>query len=425
MQIMTMVLITHVLSGLRMTKRVVGIFAVFSLSITPFFYLATSEIGEFFLLLFLCVYLFMRTRKYSISFIAPLLMVLVLLAGIYILSGLTRVFIGSSIESLRESTSFWVLDNLLLFFICLGMSVFLKYLFNKLELSLKINKRYIPIIMAFLSLILVSFYSQIFIFRDQGFTTENARLILLFFLINTGLLITVMMILIFVTAKSIQVEREKAEYQQMQIYLNELENQHKEVREFRHDYINVLLTMRNHVEEKDAESLFSYLKEEIFPIGEQLQLKNYQLSLLSNIEISEVKGILVSKVIQAQNLGIETLIDIPNTIHSLSIGKLDLCRVLGILLDNAIEESQNCVKPVIKIGFFGYEKRHLIIVENSSQENLPAISTMFQNGFSTKEGSHRGQGLAILQKLLNKTENAKLETVIKENFFMQKITIRE
>lgn len=55
------------------------------------------------------------------------------------------------------------------------------------------------------------------------------------------------------------------------------------------------------------------------------------------IILQEIKGLISAKVIRAQELGIDVVIDVTEIIDNIDMDRVDLVRSLGILLDNAID----------------------------------------------------------------------------------------
>ena len=113
----------------------------------------------------------------------------------------------------------------------------------------------------------------------------------------------------------------------------------------------------------------------------------------------------------------------------LDLSKLDMkiyefTRILGILLDNAIDASKECDEKVINIIFRDDEKHHrqLIIVENTYKDKDVDTEKIFNKGFSGKE-NHTGLGLWEVKKILNKSKNLSLYTTKNEKYFSQQIEI--
>ena len=91
-----------------------------------------------------------------------------------------------------------------------------------------------------------------------------------------------------------------------------------------------------------------------------------------------------------------------------------ICKILGILIDNAIEAAMLTEEKSIFIEI--YKNKTLnILIENSCKDDIN-FELLNQKGFSTN-GENRGYGLYIVDKILNSTDNIKLEQyTIKEHF---------
>nr|WP_301281819.1 GHKL domain-containing protein [Clostridium bornimense] len=101
---------------------------------------------------------------------------------------------------------------------------------------------------------------------------------------------------------------------------------------------------------------------------------------------------------------------------------IDFTRCMGIILDNAVEASIESEKKILNIAFINKNKSLIVVVENTFPLNIPPIYKMFKYGFSTK-GDNRGIGLSNLREITNKYQNVSLETVIKEDKFVQNLII--
>ncbi len=91
-----------------------------------------------------------------------------------------------------------------------------------------------------------------------------------------------------------------------------------------------------------------------------------------------------------------------------------ICKILGILIDNAIEAAMLTEEKSIFIEI--YKNKTLnILIENSCKDDIN-FELLNQKGFSTN-GENRGYGLYIVDKILNSTDNIELEQyTIKEHF---------
>lgn len=118
-------------------------------------------------------------------------------------------------------------------------------------------------------------------------------------------------------------------------------------------------------------------------------------------------------------MNIEVMIDL----KEIKISAYEFCRILGILLDNAIEAAKECEEKVINVRFIKDFKvnRELVIIENSYKKVDLDIEKIFEKGYSTKKEKkdNHGLGLWTVRKILNQTDNLSLFTKAGELFSQQ------
>lgn len=99
----------------------------------------------------------------------------------------------------------------------------------------------------------------------------------------------------------------------------------------------------------------------------------------------------------------------------------DFSKVIGILLDNAIEASLECEEKVINIEFRNDEKnrKQYVLIENTYQDKDVDLDEIFKKGVSGKS-NHTGLGLwEIRHKILRRNNNLNLHTTKNDKFFSQ------
>lgn len=239
----------------------------------------------------------------------------------------------------------------------------------------------------------------------------------------TGILLIGSVFSIGLIKQSVKNRHLKQEYQSLAEYMKMLELTNNEIRNFRHDYKNILLSIEGYLDEKDYSSLDHYFRKVIMPTITYLEKDSFKISKASNIESSELKSLVVNKVLIAQQKGIDTIIEVPKVIKEIPDHLVMLLiRALGIILDNAIEGADESKNPEIRIAIFDIGNSLTIVVRNSCLENIPPLHQIKKSGFSTK-GTGRGRGLAILQELMRDADNVFLETKVDSEYFTQKVII--
>ena len=113
---------------------------------------------------------------------------------------------------------------------------------------------------------------------------------------------------------------------------------------------------------------------------------DYKLNQLGSIGVLEIKSLLSAKMILAHESGINVTIDIPEQVDHFPIDTVDLARILGIFLDNAIEAAPTANQPQIGLNIIQNETGVAIIIRNRFSDNGVPLHKLKQKGFSTKTG---------------------------------------
>ncbi|CAM4082817.1 hypothetical protein BAMA_16690 [Bacillus manliponensis] len=302
--------------------------------------------------------------------------------------------------------------------ICL--SIIVHKLFRKLDVINQQVKRFIT----FIGLVtVVIYYTLIFTAASMGNTFELIRLNLLFFFLYLMLLIFTITIYSRHVKKQFETKRKEEEYDSLKKYTSEIEMQYQNMRKFRHDYQNILLSIEMFILEKDVEGLKKYYEEVLKPTSIYLDENNFKLENLSKIKIKELKSIFASKLMLAQELGINAKFEANESIEKLPIDSFALITSVGILLDNAIEELEHIENGELLTGVITDEGNISIVIQNTCRPDVPKLYLLKQAGFSTK-GEGRGLGLNNLHELLSPLDNVTTETMVREHLFVQKIHIQ-
>lgn len=244
---------------------------------------------------------------------------------------------------------------------------------------------------------------------------------ILFFTYFIIMIITIVLAFKLLNKESEIIRKEEKIYNIYE-YTNNLESLYSDLRKFKHDYINIIASITGYIIEKDLKGLERHLYENIIPIENKIENSNHYITKLSNLKTLEIKGIIATKLLPIKNKGVDIIIDIFEPISIIDIDIIDLSRIIGIILDNAIEGVLESEEKYIKLAFIKKDNSVIIIVSNSCRENIEPIYKLYQEGFSTR-GNNRGLGLSNLREILNKYNNIISDTIIKDNTFTQSIQI--
>lgn len=183
-------------------------------------------------------------------------------------------------------------------------------------------------------------------------------------------------------------------------YNNTLHILHDNVRGFKHDFDNIVTTIGGYIRTEDMKGLKKYYLQ----LEDDCQRVN-NLYLL-NPEIINNDGIynlLTKKYNEAEEKDIKVNITFLLDLSTLHMKIYEFARILGILLDNAIEASSECEERIINLTFRNDSKnsRELIIIENTYNDKNLDTEKIFEKGVSGKD-NHTGLGLWEVRKLIKK-----------------------
>lgn len=204
-------------------------------------------------------------------------------------------------------------------------------------------------------------------------------------------------------------------------YNNTLQILHDNVRGFKHDFDNIVTTIGGYVKTNDMEGLKKYYVQ----LEDDCQkVNNLYILNPSVVNNDGIYNLLTKKYHEAEEKGIKVNLSFLLDLSNLKMKIYEFARILGILLDNAIDASSGSEEKIINITFRNDDKnsRQLIIIENSYLNKDINTEKIFEKGITEKE-NHTGLGLWEVRKILQKNNNANLYTTKTNEFFTQQLEI--
>jgi two-component system sensor histidine kinase AgrC len=183
-----------------------------------------------------------------------------------------------------------------------------------------------------------------------------------------------------------------------------------------------MASLAAYIDERKYEELGDFFYEHILPMQKNLSQKNDALNHLLHVQILELKSILYTKLLLAVNQDIEVNIDIPDEIDSVHMDTVDLTRMLGIYLDNAIEACLETERPVLNFHLGKVGQDVVFILSNSFIDRGLSVTQMHKKDVTTKGDGH-GLGLHIVSELLSRYDNIFHETLMEDGLFIQQVRI--
>ena len=139
-----------------------------------------------------------------------------------------------------------------------------------------------------------------------------------------------------------------------------------------------------------------------------------------NIRQLEIKSLLSYKMMYALNKNIAIVIDIPDVIWQINMPPIELTRLLGIYLDNAIEAALETEQPEISLHMAKLEGYVAFLLSNSFVDKKIPLAKLSAPGITTKGEGH-GYGLYHANQILSKYDMLFHETYTENHLFFQHV----
>jgi len=240
-------------------------------------------------------------------------------------------------------------------------------------------------------------------------------------LLNFLIILSYFFISFFGLTRTSKLQQASEDIETLQLYNKTLSILHDNIRGFKHDFNNILQSIGGYIETNDMDGLKKYYS--------QLEVDCRRANNLSalnpdTINNPAIYSILASKYHKADELGIKVNLEIFLDLNKLNMKIYEFTRLLGILLDNAIEATYECTEKIINVYIrkdFKI-KRQLLIIENTYNNKEIDVEKIFEKGYSTKD-SNTGLGLWEVRQIIKKNNNLNLYTSKDNKFFKQQLEI--
>jgi two-component system sensor histidine kinase AgrC len=166
--------------------------------------------------------------------------------------------------------------------------------------------------------------------------------------------------------------------------------------------VNMLYGLEGELISGDREKVTAYYNQ----MREKCALVNNEnISALERVTNPSVSAVLLRAVDRARQLSLPINLYVQEqTLFPRTLSEADLCQVLGVLLDNAIEAANGAEERFVSVELRNVDSSLEIIVKNTyAGEVSPQALTA--GGASTKEG-HEGQGLKSCYHILSRRKGA-------------------
>lgn len=193
------------------------------------------------------------------------------------------------------------------------------------------------------------------------------------------------------------------------------------VKGFKHDFDSIVSSLNGYIEQNDMNGLKQYFSEvkKDCKIADDLALINPR-----TINNPGIYSLLNNEYAKASALGINFELEFFLNLNELEINIYFFSRILGVLLDNAIEAAENSKEKLVKVSFIreNVNGRAVITIENSYSNKNIDLENIFKKGITSKE-CHAGLGLWEVKRYVNKSKNLDLKPSVSPSTFKQEFFI--
>lgn len=214
---------------------------------------------------------------------------------------------------------------------------------------------------------------------------------------------------------------------QLQEYADYLEKSEDDLRAFRHDYRNILNSLKISAQEGNVQEVIQKLdKYTKTNLNSQALLKYKDVN---HIQVKSLKSIIITKLAEMYSLQIPYNFECRDDILQITdkIDELDLVRIIGITIDNAIEESKAIQKSAgdaeVQIMIYSSNPSEFEYeIRNKIRDRQISTSQIQKRGFTTKK-DHQGLGLANIREMEEKYPNLSVSYAVEDGWFDFYMTI--
>ncbi len=306
----------------------------------------------------------------------------------------------NSLETLTENIFLYFLANILIYLIAF---LFIRFTpFAKIVGQIKNMKPVVILLMVTIVLMWGHFYLQ--------YQHKSNLYIFIFSVLSSIIYLSVSIIYTMQYQKS---ERILEEQKQQAFYNQSLTTALQDFQRFKHDQVNHLSVVYSMLEKNNVIDALTYLKET------QNTTKSFSNPALFNITNAGLFGIISSKIDKANQSGIDFDIKVIGQVGSIPNVKIsDLCEVVGIYLDNAIEEVIGNGKLKVSMTLTSTDENVILKISNECGE-IPNLT-------KSSKGTSHGHGLVIANRILNSYSNILHSNIFDKTTmeFTQTLTIK-
>ncbi len=216
----------------------------------------------------------------------------------------------------------------------------------------------------------------------------------------------------------------KAENDSLMYSLHQYEDMVDRQRVDNHENKNQLLIIKNMIKKNDKD-VVKYIDT---IVKDEKEDDEALYTRVKTIPSGGLQGIIYQKMLVMKDEKIVFSLDVSRDVRKIDLDDFSmednyrLCKIVGVLLDNAIEESRKIDDKCIMISLYVDDGKLVIDVSNRFSGKLD-LDKLDEEGYTTKGDGH-GYGLSLVKKIMSETDIFENERSIKKDVFKQVIKVK-
>ena len=388
------------------------IFSILS-NISNFFIINPLKSLVNLLLMLICIKYFFKTNifKTILALIIPTILTVLCES---ILIKFSTVFLKLTFNNITNIPLYRLIYALVIQLLLFIVFLLIRYCKIKITLLENISKKTKNTLIINLIYAIIIIFIQFII---TGYYSDKLPLSIVLF--SNLSIIFYFLLTIYSIIKTTQYEIASLNYEQERENNKILNALQDELRAFRHDFANIMCTIGGYANIGDIKGLQNYYSQIQVDLAKVNNLGALNPDVVNN---PAIYVLLTSKYNKAHDLNIDFNINIFLNLNNINMKIYEFTRVLGILLDNAIEAAKECEIKKINLEIINEKKRNrqLLIITNTYNNKDVDTEKIYEKNYTSKP-DNSGLGLWEVRKILKRNTNLNLFTSKNGEFFSQQL----
>ncbi|MBE6153347.1 MAG: GHKL domain-containing protein [Firmicutes bacterium] len=243
------------------------------------------------------------------------------------------------------------------------------------------------------------------------------------FIINTTIIVIFVSIIISLFLEKYKTKKKTEEFNNMYEQVQSIKTLLNRYKKYNHENKNQLIVIREN--SKGNKKVTEYIDS---ILNESMGHEDKWISELSYITDPGISGFLSVKINEMIDNGIKVSLIISPKVKNYKFEKInskeykEVCRVLGVYLDNAHEASSGTKKKEVTIEILIDDNRLLIIISNSYKGKIE-LDKLDKEGYTTK-GKNHGVGLSLVSDIIKSNNHLEQKREIIKDYYFQYLYIK-